>query len=412
MATATRQPEDIARRQGRNILDNPLGDRDIAIISYAETKIARRSGISTYAYCAEAASMALDYAGLGTADIDGMATNLPTSEAGNNFWSNYLGDHLGLATEWTQTTDLGGASMSANVARAASALQGGYCDMVLSVTADTSSAVRRDDQRSYRSEFRNPTGIQGPPGAFGLLMHRYMHQYDLDFRALGKLAVAQRNGAVLNDNAVEQLRKAITVDDYLNSRMISSPLRLLDSVMPCDGGNALIVTTTERARKMGVKKMVHPVAYSEMVNFNIREQTPDVTETGFSVAGPKALARAGMTADDIDMFHPYDDFLIAVLLQLEQIGFCGRGEGSDYLLATDISPTGALPINTGGGQISAGQPGLAGGQLNLVEAVRQLMGEAGARQAPDAATAMVTGIGVVPYVRNWGTSAVLILERG
>jgi len=182
--------------------------------------------------------------------------------------------------------------------------------------------------------------------------------------------------------------------------------------MPCDGGSAIVITTTERAKKMGVKKMVHPVAYSEMVNFNIREQTPDITETGFSVAGPKALDRAGMSADDIDMFHPYDDFLIAEMLQLEQIGFCGRGEGSDFLLSTDISPTGKLPINTGGGQISAGQPGLAGGQLNLVEAVRQLFGEAGDRQVPNAATGMVTGIGVIPYVRNWGTSTVLILERG
>ncbi len=391
-------------------MDNPLINKDIAIIGYAETKIMRRSGRSIYAMCAEAASMVLDRTGLGTADIDGMATNLPTGEAGNNFWSNYLGDHLGLATEWTQTTDLGGASMSANVARASSALQGGYCDMVLSVTADGTG--RRDDQRSYRSEFRNPTGIQGPPGAFGLLMTRYMHQYDLKFEALGKLAVAQRNGAVVNDNAVEQLRKPITVDDYLTSRMISTPLRLLDSVMPCDGGSAIVITTTERAKKMGVKKMVHPVAYSEMVNFNIREQTPDITETGFSVAGPKALDRAGMSADDIDMFHPYDDFLIAEMLQLEQIGFCGRGEGSDFLLSTDISPTGKLPINTGGGQISAGQPGLAGGQLNLVEAVRQLFGEAGDRQVPNAATGMVTGIGVIPYVRNWGTSTVLILERG
>jgi len=100
------------------------------------------------------------------------------------------------------------------------------------------------------------------------------------------------------------------------------------------------------------------------------------------------------------------------MLQLEQIGFCGRGEGSEFLLSTDLSPTGKLPINTGGGQISAGQPGLAGGQLNLVEAVRQLFGEADGRQVPDPETAMVTGIGVIPYVRNWGNSNVLILERG
>jgi len=117
-----------------------------------------------------------------------------------------------------------------------------------------------------------------------------------------------------------------------------------------------------------------------------------------------------MTPADIRMFHPYDDFLIAEMLQLEQIGFCGRGEGSDFLFDTDVSFKGKLPINTGGGQISAGQPGLAGGGLNLVEAVRQMMGEAGERQVGDPYNAMVTGIGVIPYARNWGSSNVLILE--
>jgi acetyl-CoA acetyltransferase len=148
---------------------NSLINKDIAIIGYSETKIERRSGRSTYDVAAEATSKVLDYAGLGTKDIDGMATVLPSSEAGNNFYSNYLGDHLGLTTTWTQTTDLGGAAMLANVARAASAIQSGYCEMVLSIAAATPTTRRVDDQRSYRSEFRNPTGIQGPPGAFGLL---------------------------------------------------------------------------------------------------------------------------------------------------------------------------------------------------------------------------------------------------
>lgn len=395
-------------------MKNPLGAKDIAIIGYAETRIVRRSSRSTYDLAAEAMAKALDHAGVGIGDIDGLATLIPDSEAGNNFWSNYLGDHLGLTTRWTQSSDLGGASSIANVARAAAALQSGQCEMVLSVAASAPSTIRTDNQRSYRSEFRNPTGIQGPPGAFGLLMHRYMHQYQLDFRALGKLAVAQRNGAIVNENAVETLRKPITIEDYLASRVVSTPLRLLDSVMPADGGNAVIITTTERAKRMKARHAVHPIAYEEVTNFNVREPAPDITESGFTLSGPRALQKAGLSPGDIGMFHPYDDFLVAVMLQLEHIGFCGRGEGSRFLDATDISPTGKLPINTGGGQISCGQPGLAGGQLNLVEAVRQMFGEAGARQVPAAgtATAMVTGIGVIPYVRNWGTSAVLILERG
>ncbi len=392
-------------------MKNPLSARDVAIIGYAETRIVRRSNRSTYDFAAEAMARVLASTGVGIDEIDGLATLIPDSEAGNNFWSNYLGDHLGLTTRWTQSSDLGGASMAANVARAAAAIQAGQCEMVLSVAASTPSTIRTDNQRSYRSEFRNPTGIQGPPGAFGLLMHRYMHQYQLDFKALGKLAVAQRNGAVLNENAVDTLRKPMTIDDYLASRIVSTPLRLLDSVMPADGGNAILITSTERARKMKARHAVHPIAYEEVTNFNVRNPTPDITESGFTLAGPCALAKAGMSPADIRMFHPYDDFLVAVMLQLEHIGFCGRGEGSSYLLSTDISPTGKLPINTGGGQISCGQPGLAGGQLNLVEALRQMFGEAGERQVPKPDTAMVTGIGVIPYVRNWGTSAVLILEK-
>ncbi len=153
------------------------------------------------------------------------------------------------------------------------------------------------------------------------------------------------------------------------------------------------------------------VAYSEIVNHNGRQAQPDILETGFSVVGPEALDKAGLRAADIRQFHPYDDFLIAVMLQREQIGFCGRGEGSDFLLETDLSPTGGLPINTGGGQISCGQIGLASGMTNLVEAVRQLFGEADGRQVPDAANAMVTGIGTIPYGRNWYVSTCMILER-
>ncbi len=229
--------------------------------------------------------------------------------------------------------------------------------------------------------------------------------------ASARLAVAQRKGAVLNDNAIERFRHEITIEDYLNSRIVSTPLRLLDSVMFCDGANGVLMMTTERARRLGHKTLVHPLAYAEIVNFNGAAQTPDITETGFSVVGPDVLAKAGMTPADIQQFHPYDDFLIALLLKLEQIGFCKRGEGSQFLRDTDLSPTGKLPINTGGGQIGAGQPGLAGGGLNLVEAVRQLMGEAGARQVPDPRNAMVTGIGVIPYGRNWCSSNALILAN-
>lgn len=390
--------------------DNFLSNRDIAIIAYGETKLERRSGKSPYELASEVAAELLGKTRLTPKDIDGLGTCTTLSDCPNPFYSNFIADYLGVTPRWVQTSDIGGGSAIGNVARASAAILAGLCETVMLVGADAPSTQLRPSYGGYRSEFFEPTGIQGPPGAFGLLMHRYMSQYELKFEALGKLAVAQREGAILNPNAYEKNRVPITVEDYMNARMVSSPLRLLDSVMYCDGGNGLIVTTTSRAKRMGVKKMVHPVAYAEITNFDGANMTADITETGFSVVGPEALRKAGLAARDICMFHPYDDFLIAELMQLEQIGFCGRGEGSKFLLNTDVSFRGSLPINTGGGQISAGQPGLASGGLNLVEAVRQMFGEAGERQVKNTRNAMVTGIGVIPYGRNWGTSGVLILE--
>lgn len=394
--------------------DNYLADREVAVIAYAEVKNERRSGKTPYEICADVMVRLLADTGLTPSQIDGLATMSPTAEAGNTFYSNMLAEALGLQPRWLQLSDLGGCAPAGNLARAAAAVLTGQCEIAMCLAADSTgtTGVGHRHLGGVRSEFMEPAGFQGPPVAFGILSHAYDQKYGLDLRALGKLAVAQRNGAVVNDNALDSFRKPITVDDYLESRMIAEPIRLLDCVMRVDGGNGLIVTSTERAKAMGVPHMVHPIAYAEVTNFAPGDATPDITETGFSIVGPDVMAKAGMTPADIDMFHPYDDFLIAMMLQLEQIGFCKRGQGAWFLHETDISPKGALPINTGGGQISCGQPGLAGGGVNLTEAIRQLFGQAGARQVPDASNALVTGIGVIPYLRNWGSSSCMILEKG
>jgi acetyl-CoA acetyltransferase len=284
------------------------------------------------------------------------------------------------------------------------------CEIAMCLNSDASSRRQQASVLNYRTEFQDPTGYHGPLIAFGLMTDAYRQKYRFKQEALGRLALAQRAGALNNDNAVANLRKPMTMEDYLNSRMVSDPIRLLDCVMRCDGANGVIVTTLERAKALGAKKMVRVAAYSEITNYDPTNTQPVPFESGFSVVGPEALSKAGMRVGDVDMFHPYDDFLIAVMFQLEQIGFCQRGEGCDFLLNTDLSPTGKLPINTSGGQISAGQPGLAGGGVNTVEAVRQLFGEAGVRQVPDAKNALVTGIGVVPYFRNWGSSVAMVME--
>ena len=388
-----------------------MAKKDIAIVGYGETPVVLRGGRSSYDLAAEVLEQVLNQTGIDKSEIDGIAVSETMSETSNPFWAVFLAEHLGLQTSWTQINGLGGASTIAGIARAASAIRDGLCRTVLVVASDAQSSYPPTEQGGQRWEFQYPVGLRGPTGVFGLLMQRYAHQHGLKYEALAKLAVTQRNHALLNPNATVKLKAPLTEQEYLESKFVSTPLRVLDSVMVCDGANGVLVTSTENAKRLGLKKAVYPVGYGEVTNYKVDDLLADITETGFTVAGPKALAQAGMKPADIRMFQPYDDFLIAILLQLEQIGFCGRGEGSDFILNTDFRLKGQLPLNTGGGQISAGQPGLAGGGLNLVEAVRQMFGDGGERQVGDPRNAMVTGIGVIPYGKNWTVSNVLILEQ-
>jgi acetyl-CoA acetyltransferase len=405
--------DDRAGNQSGN-REESMALRDAAIVGFAETEIVESSDKDVFQLGAEIMETLLDRTGFEKGEIDGLVLSSATSAGGNAFWSQSTADHLGLELDFCQTVDLGGCSPSGALVRAAGAIELGMCTTALVLFADCpiGSGVRAGSAmrtRSFLGEWTAPQGLMGPPGAFGFLTRRYEHLYGLKYESLGKLAATQRAHAVLNDNACAKLRKPITVDDYMNSRMISDPIRLLDCVMPCDGASGLLVTSKPRARQKGIARYVVPTGYGERTNFREGESIVDVTETGHSVAGARAFKQAGITARDVASFHPYDDFIIAMMLQMEMLGFCKRGQGSDFIEETDFLFSGDLPLNTGGGQISAGQAGLAGGGTNLVEAVRQLFGEAGARQVKNTANAVVTGIGEIPYARNWGTSTVLVL---
>lgn len=389
-----------------------LQDRSIAIVGCADTKLVKRSGKTALELAGEVTETLLRSTGIERDRIDGLLATPANSEAYNPFWTSMLADSLGLSVGWAQVTDIGGASIIGNVMRASAAVHAGICDMVLCIAADAPSTKFVARQSGYRNEFLDPFGYSVLPLSFALLTSAYAERYGSVDAALAKLAVTQRNGALLNDRACDYLRTPLTEEDYLASRMISYPLRLLDCVMRCDGANAFLVTSTKIAREIGCKTPVHPIAYRERINFDPKNEIDDITISGFTQAGPAALQDAGLAPGDIQSFHPYDDFYIAILLQLEQIGFCKTGQVAAFLREHDIGINGDLPINTGGGQISAGQPGLANGGVNLIEAVRQLRGEAGPRQLAKADNAMVSGIGVIQYARNWGCSNVMILERG
>ncbi len=382
--------------------------RDVAIVGYYETKFSKDEKRSVYEYAAEAAAGALRHAGLRKDDVDGLAVTTAMAGASEPFWSARLNESLGLSPRWLEKADLGGASAIGTVVRAASAIRDGRATTVLCLGADAPVTEWRAKYAGYRSEFEEPYGPNGPPGLFGLLQTRSVHQSRLTLPQIGTPAVAQRKHALLNPSAT--FKNDLTVEEYINSRMISEPIRLLDCVMYCNGGLALVVTTADRARAL-TDKPVFILGVGERHNFNGSDPMPDVTRTGFIDCGGAAFREAGLRPADIKSFHPYDDFLIAMVLQLEDLGFCAKGEGGAFVERTNFMYNGDLPLNTGGGQISAGQPGLAGGFVNLVEAVRQLREEAGARQVRDPSNALVTGIGTVAFLRNWHSSIVAILGR-
>lgn len=384
--------------------------KDVAIVGYAETKIDVRAGRSSYELAADVLDELLSRYNIDKSEIDGLSVSETMSESANPFWGQYMADVLGISPRWLELMGLGGVSSIGGVARAALAIRAGMCSIAVVLASDAQSSGITPEQGAQRHEFQYPTGLRGPVGAFGMIMRRYDHLYGLNPKALARLAVTQRSHALLNDNACPRLRKPISEDDYLSSKLVSDPLRVLDSVMVCDGANAVLMMSAEQASKRGLKA-IYPTGYAELSHYKLTEPMTEITESGFKVVGPQALQQAGLSASDIQSFHPYDDFLIAIMLQLEHIGFCEQGKGGDFILKTDMTFKGELPLNTGGGQISAGQPGLAGGGLNLIEAVRQMFGEGGPRQIRNTKNAMVTGIGGIPYARNWGTSAVMILEQ-
>ena len=361
--------------------------RDNAIVAYAETKVMKKSDRDVWVLAGEILESLLDKTGFEKAEIDGLVMSGLTGTGGASmFWSQSTCDMLGLEVGFCEQVHTGGCSAIGAVARAAAAIDAGMCEVALCLYADTHVREHNGrNDRNYRRDWTDPYGLLGPPGAFGLLQRAYDAKYGVDLRALGKLAVTQRNHALLNENACEELRVPITIEDYLNSRMIADPIRLLDCVMLADGAAGLIVTSKKRAREKGLHKYIIPTGYAERTNFLGGDNLVDVTRSGHEIAGKKALAAAGLDIKDVRSFHPYDDFLIAMVIQFK----------------------GTLPMNTGGGQISAGQAACS--SHNLIEGVRQLMGEAGKRQVKDTNNALVTGIGWINYGRNWGSSAALVL---
>lgn len=342
---------------------------------------------------------ALDDAGLTLADIDGVCHAGGAME---------FAEFLGIAPRFVESTMTGGSSFEIHLEHATAAVAAGTAECVLVVFAQTPRADRTAAKRTGRKvefqrrppmfglsdpfgEFEVPYGLQGPVGSYALAASRHMSQYGTTAEQLAKIAVDARRWAALNPRA--KSREPIGVDDVLESAMIASPLHKLDCCLVTDGAGAFIVTTAERARDLR-RPPVYVLGASTATTHRMISAMPDLTVTPGAISGPAAFAMAGIGPSDVDVFMGYDSFTITQLLHYEDLGFCAKGEGGPFVESTDTGPGGTLPTNTNGGGLAYTHPGMYGVFL-VVEAVRQLRGECGPRQVPDAEVSVVHGSGMV-----------------
>jgi acetyl-CoA acetyltransferase len=375
---------------------------EAAIVGAAETQYTRQpQGRPTLELLAEAACLALVDSGLAPHGVDGLAVasfSLAPDHAVDLAW------RLGLRLRWLMDDANGGASGINMLQHALRAVEAGDADTVLILAGDGLGTVAfRRLVETYNSATRDhlaplPTG--GPNALFALLTQRHMQRHGLGREAYGKVAIMQREWAALNPGAV--YRKPLSLEEYLEAPIVAEPLGRLDCVPIVSGADALIVSRADRAADRA------PIRVPALrTSFNADDQEGDGLQTGIAQLVDRLWADAGATPDDVDVVAVYDDYPVMVLVQLADLGLVDGDLGRfvDEQLATR-----RLPVNTSGGQLSAGQAGAAGGLHGFVEAVRQLRGEAGERQVPDARRAVVAAYGMVAY-RHGACAGAAVLER-
>lgn len=368
----------------------------VAIIGVGDTPVGKLPEWSSMPLHAEATRLALEDAGLTLKDIDGVITAGSRLEGFLMHSASYA-EYLGIVPSYSDTMGLGGASHCAAIRHAGAVIDAGLATMVLVASGDN-LATGMSRQRAVENlsntgaghpEFENPYGPP-IPALYALIANRHMHLYDTKPEQMAAVAVTMREHACRNPKAHK--RDPITVDDVLNSKLISAPLHLLDCSMISDGGGAFILTSADRAQEIR-KDPAYVLGTGEAHTGEHVTTMPELTQTGARLSGEEAFARAGLTPDQIDVAMLYDSFTIAVLLQLEDLGFCNKGEAGPFAASGQLRLDGELPVNTHGGCLSHGHPGKPGGIFHIIEAVRQLRGEAGERQVPDARLALVHGSG-------------------
>jgi acetyl-CoA acetyltransferase len=376
-----------------------------AITGVGETAYSRNSGRSVAALQMEAALAAIADAGLTPKDIDGIIAYATSGVVAEDFVTNFGIPDL----RFSATTPMGGASCVAAVQCAIAAIGAGICRHVLiplgrngASESRIGSRVRQLPQFRVVAEFEMPVGAIAPAQLYAPMARRHLALYGTTSRQLGEIAVTTRRHAGLHGNAM--MTAPITLEDHQQSRMIADPLRLLDCSLESDGAAAVVVSAAERAPDLRARPVyVTGIAEGHPDSPSTITQRPDLTTLGVAKAAARAFAMAGVTPADIDVAEIYDCFTYIVLSQLEDLGFCKKGEGGPFVEGGALGLGGRLPVNTHGGLLSQAH---GAGLNHIVELVRQLRGEGSATQVPDAQVGLVTGYG------DMGDGAVAIMRRG
>lgn len=378
-----------------------LGDAVIAGVFEHPTRWAPDK--TAYQIHAESARGALEDAGLSIRDVDGLF-----SAGLGHIGIMTLAEHLNLNPRFHDSTNIGGSSFVAHVLHAAAAIGAGLCEVALITYGSTASSSR------FAVGTAGLTGSGDPPDQFeapfgptvlnsyALVAQRHMHEFGTTAEQLAEIAVTIRRHASLNPAA--KFREPITIEDVLASRIVSSPLHLLDCCIITDGGGAVVVAEAERAKDLR-KKPVRVLGGSEALCHTSMGRR-DLTDMAAGQSGPRAMAMAGVKHADIDMCMIYDSFTITVLETLENLGFCKKGAGGAFVQNGRIGLGGELPVNTDGGGLSSNHPGMRGIFL-VIEAVKQLRGECGERQVKDCEVALCHGTGGMLGLRHSGVTLIL-----
>jgi acetyl-CoA acetyltransferase len=376
----------------------------VAIVGVHEHPTRWAPDKSEFQIMAESARGALEDCGLELGDVDGLfAASMSMGIMGVV----QLAEYLDLKPGHLDGTNIGGSSFVAHVSHAAAAIHAGLCQVALilygSTAASNAMAIGTGGGagRDPAAAFVGPYGVT-TVGSYALVARLHMEQYGTSPEQLAEIAVTTRRHAALNPDA--KMKRPITVDDVLASRMISEPLHLLDCCIISDGGGAVVVTSSERARDLR-KAPVRLLGCGEAVCHQ-EVGAPELLRIAAHQSGARAFGMAGLRPADVDVCTLYDSFTITVLLTLENLGFCKAGEGGSFVEGGRIGLGGELPVNPDGGGLSSNHPGMRGIFL-VIEAVRQLRGECGPRQVRDARIALAHGTGGTLGVAHSGATLVL-----